>query len=259
MCTKMIVIDLDGTLIRSDKTISERTIQTLRRCQDEGIVVAIATARFWIGAEKYINLIKPDYEITTDGTMIHHVGARVYDYSFDVQTSNKLIYLIQEVNSDSEIITAIGKKVLWNSLHISESEKLHKAIFYDYKEPISEIANKIVSELPNKDIATNIAQKCNCRLISYRDENLYGFIPLEAGKIQAIESLANNLQISMDEIIAFGDDENDIDMLKKCGLGVAVANAINEVKMVADKQTFSNDEDGVAVFIEREILKEHYQ
>lgn len=57
----------------------------------------------------------------------------------------------------------------------------------------------------------------------------------------------------MDEIVAFGDDENDIDMLKSCGLGVAVSNAIPEVQLVADKLTLSNDEDGVAFFIEREI------
>ena len=60
--------------------------------------------------------------------------------------------------------------------------------------------------------------------------------------------------IAMENIAAFGDDVNDIPMLEACGLGVAVANAGEEVKTIADKVTLSNDEDGVAYYIEKEIL-----
>ena len=58
----------------------------------------------------------------------------------------------------------------------------------------------------------------------------------------------------MEEIAAFGDDENDIDMLKACGLGVAVSNALPDVVEAADQTTLSNEEDGVADFIERSVL-----
>ena len=74
MNVKMILTDLDGTLIRSDGSISERTKEILKSCQNRGIYVVIATARYWIGAERYIEEIQPDYEITTDGTLIHRHG-----------------------------------------------------------------------------------------------------------------------------------------------------------------------------------------
>ncbi|MDE5578108.1 MAG: HAD hydrolase family protein, partial [Oscillospiraceae bacterium] len=60
---KMILTDLDGTLLCSDDSISERTKFILKSCQERGIYVVIATARYWIGAERYIEEIQPDYEI----------------------------------------------------------------------------------------------------------------------------------------------------------------------------------------------------
>ena len=64
---KMILTDLDHTLLRSDGTVSEHTLDVLKKCREDGAKLAIATARYWIGAERYIDLLKPDYEITTDG------------------------------------------------------------------------------------------------------------------------------------------------------------------------------------------------
>ena len=63
-----------------------------------------------------------------------------------------------------------------------------------------------------------------------------------------------NIQIPLEQIIAFGDDFNDIGMLKLCGTGVAMKNAIPQVKEVADFETLSNNEDGVAKYIEENIL-----
>ena len=77
MNTKMILTDLDHTLLRSDGSVSEHTKRILKKCQDCGILVVIATARYWIGAERYIEEIRPDYEITTDGTLIHQRGKRI--------------------------------------------------------------------------------------------------------------------------------------------------------------------------------------
>lgn len=251
---KMLVIDLDGTLLHTDKTVSSKTLQVLQRCQNQNIYVVIATARFWIGAEKYINMIHPDYEITTDGTMIHCKNEMSYSSGLTIQTTNKLIELIREANADAEIITAIDKKVYWNSLHISESEKLYKAEYHDYRTPLSEAACKIVAELPDKQTAEEIARKCGCKLISYRDENIYSFISPDAGKIQAIRELGDKLHIRMDEIAAFGDDENDMDMLQVCGKGIAVENALESVKKMADEICDTNDKDGVAKWIDKNVL-----
>lgn len=92
------------------------------------------------------------------------------------------------------------------------------------------------------------------RLQSYRGENWYAFLPEMAGKVQAIRELAKILNISLNEIVAFGDDKNDMETLKMCGIGVAVDNAISDVKDIADSVTLSNDEDGVAEWLTKNVL-----
>ncbi len=253
MNIKMILTDLDHTLLRSDGSISDYTKQVLKKCQSCGILVVIATARYWIGAERYIEEIQPDYEITTDGTLIHQRGKQVYSCSVDTTDANQIIQDLIEQNSNTEITVAAGRQVFWNSHHISESEKLHKAVFNDYRKPLCCQINKIVAELSNSDIAEEIANKNHCRLQSYRGENWYAFLPEKSGKIQAILELAKSLNISLGDIVSFGDDINDIEMLQICGTGVAVSNAVTDVKAVADCVTLSNDEDGVASWIEKNI------
>lgn len=105
------------------------------------------------------------------------------------------------------------------------------------------------------ETAVKIADKYASRLQSYRGENWYAFLPEESGKTQAICELASLLRIPLSDIVSFGDDKNDVEMLQICGTGVAVSNAVSEAKAVADYVTLSNDEDGVADWIEKNILK----
>lgn len=254
MNIKMIVTDLDGTLLHANKELSQRTIQTLQKCQSRGIVTAIATARYWIGAENYIKALRPDYEITTDGTLIHRADKIIYGCGFDLTVTNRILQRILAVNRNAEITTAVGKKVYWNSPHIAESKRLYKAVYHDYQQSLPEAAYKIAANLPSRETAESIAGEAGCKVIAYRQENLYGFINRSAGKLPAIRSLCERLGIPLSETAAFGDDVNDVDMLKACGLGVAVANAIPSVQEAADEITLSNEKDGVADFIEREIL-----
>ncbi|MDE6743750.1 MAG: Cof-type HAD-IIB family hydrolase [Lachnospiraceae bacterium] len=257
MNAKMILTDLDHTLLRSDGGISEYTKQILKKCQSYGILIVMATARYWIGAERYIEEIQPDYEITTDGTLIHQRGKQIYSCCMDTIDANQIIQDLMKQNPNTEITVAAGRQVLWNSNHISESEKLHKAVFNDYKKPLCCPINKIVAELSDSNIALKIANKNRCRLQSYRGENWYAFLPEKSGKIQAIHELAKSLNISLSDIVSFGDDINDMEMLQICGTGVAVSNAVEDVKVVADCVALSNDEDGVADWIEKNILKDN--
>ena len=254
MKPKMILTDLDGTLLCSDGSISEHTKSVLKSCQNRGIYIVIATARYWIGAERYIEEIKPDYEITTDGTLIHRHGEEIYSCNLETEDTNRIIQDLLERDNRTEITVAAGRQVFWNSEHISESEKLHKAVYCDYRKPLSCKANKIVAELPDHETALEIANKNNCRLQSYRGEKWYAFLPETAGKVQAIRELARILNISLNEIVAFGDDKNDMEMLKMCGTGVAVDNAVAEVKDIADSVALSNDENGVAEWLAKNVL-----
>lgn len=251
---KLILTDLDHTLLRTDGTVSERTLDVLRKCREKGELFAIATARYWIGAERYIELLAPDYEITTDGTLIHSAEECIYSCEMSEAAANGIVAELLKAVPAAEITVAKGKTVYWNSRHIAESEKLHKAVYFGYDRPLGCGANKIVAELPHEDIARSIADKFDCRLQCYRGENWYGFLPRGAGKTAAIEALAGRCGIALGDIVSFGDDRNDMDMLKMCGTGVAVANAVREVLDIADEVTASNDEGGVALWLERNVL-----
>ena len=255
MMIRMILTDLDHTLLRQDGSISEKTLQILTSCRAKGIRFAIATARYWIGAERYIDLLNPDYEITTDGTLVHSHGQCIYSCALSVSQTNAVISSIAEAVPGAEITAACEKTVYWNNHHISESEKLHKAVYCDFSFPLDVQANKIVAELPDESVAREIAARTNSKLQCYRGEKWYAFMPAASGKTTAIKALAETSGISLEDTVAFGDDLNDIEMLKLCGTGIAVANAIPEVQESADEITFSNDEDGVAEWLADHCLK----
>ncbi len=246
---RLILTDLDHTLLRQDGSISEKTLRAIGECRKRGILFAVATARYWIGAERYIDQLEPDYEITTDGTLIHSRGQCIYSCAFSVPDTNRIVQQITKTVPGTEITVADGKTVYWNSRHISESAKLHKAVFCGYDTPLEVRANKIVAELPDEGTARRIADQVRCGLQCYRGEKWYAFMPAGAGKTEAIRALAEASGISPAEMVAFGDDRNDLEMLKICGKGVAVANAVPEVLEAADEVTLSNDEDGVAAWM----------
>jgi len=79
----------------------------------------------------------------------------------------------------------------------------------------------------------------------------------QATKTNGIRLLAEQYEISLEQIIAFGDDYNDIDMLQSCGKGIAVSNALVEVKNIADEICNSNDQDGVAKWLDENILRKY--
>lgn len=252
---RMILTDLDHTLLKQDGSISDRTLSVLAECRAKGVLFAIATARYWIGAERYIDLLKPDYEITTDGTLIHSQDRCIYSCELSVSDTNRIVRGIAQAVPGTEITVAHGKTVYWNSRHISESEKLHKAVYCDYAAPLEIRANKIVAELPEERIARRIAEEANCKLQCYRGERWYAFLPAGSGKTEAIRALSEASGIRLEDTVAFGDDLNDIDMLKMCGKGIAVANAIPEALEAADEITLSNDEDGVARWLAEHCRK----
>ena len=246
---KMILTDLDHTLLHHNGSISEETLGVLSECRKRGIRFAIATARYWIGAEKYIDILRPDYEITTDGTLIHAGGDCIYSCEFSKEETNLIVRRLLEEKPGAEITVAHGKTVYWNSLHIAESERLHKAVYNDYTSDPDVRANKIVAELPDDSIALKIAEETGCKLQCYRGEHWYSFLPAGSGKTAAICALSEMSGIGIKDIVAFGDDSNDIEMLRLCGTGVAVANAVPEALKAADEVTLTNDEDGVAKWL----------
>lgn len=250
----LILSDLDHTLLREDGSVSDYTLSVIERCREKGVKFAIATARYRIGAEKYIEMLSPDFEITTDGTLIHSGGGCIYSARMSAEQTNMIIGSIMEACPGAEITVADEAVVYWNSHNIAASEKLHKAVYCDYSGYLDVRANKIVAELPDEAVARGIAEKACCCLQCYRGERWYAFLPEGSGKTAAIKALSQASGIPLEDMAAFGDDSNDIEMLRLCGVGVAVANAVPEAIEAADEVTLSNEDDGVAAWVEEHIL-----
>jgi len=115
-------------------------------------------------------------------------------------------------------------------------------------------AEKIMLQIPI-GLAKEIAKEYPDTLLTpYSGEDWVQYSCKDATKWGAVAAVAGHLGIDASEIAAFGDDFNDAEMIEKCGIGVAMGNAIDEVKAVADYITVSNDEDGVAVWLEENVL-----
>jgi hydroxymethylpyrimidine pyrophosphatase-like HAD family hydrolase len=96
----------------------------------------------------------------------------------------------------------------------------------------------------------------DCKLLHFSPSSRLIFVHKDAGKLATLKVIAEMEHISLAEIAAFGDDYPDMEMLKECGIGVAMGNGLDEVKAIADHVCQSNDDDGVAKWIEENILEE---
>lgn len=244
---KAIILDLDGTLLRSDKSISERTQKALQECKKQGIIVAVATARFWFKAEQFLKVIEPDYALLADGTQIYQGEEMIHGFLLDGLQSAGIINELRKTREDAEFVVSVGKMLLCSSKGIDENWRQT----WDFKEIPREPVYKIAAVMDSREEAEKLAEKYDCRMYAYRGESLYSFSGKAAGKYQAVLALGNILGIDAKDMIAFGDDENDYEILKHCGRGIAVANAIPSVKEIANEITESNDDDGVAKYLER--------
>ena len=215
----LILSDLDGTLFRNDKSISDFTKQTIAQAQKQGVLFGISTARAGVNAVKFLDGINPDIMISNGGGLVTFRGAKIYSCEFSVEEIRTLIDATFEICGKNAIISVDNEKGLYSN---SKEELGDKFWTYNDFSDFHETCMKMCIETLDKE--------------------------------KAIDALCKHLELSPLQIAAFGDDFNDIGMLKLCGKGIAMNNAIDEVKAIADKICLSNEEDGVAKYI-AEMLK----
>jgi Cof subfamily protein (haloacid dehalogenase superfamily) len=253
---KMIIMDLDGTLLNDEKNVSDYTLSILKKCKDMKIKLALATARAEKSAERCVKMVKPDIMILNGGALaINSNGNVIYKRLLSIKTSDGIIN--ECVNyKDIGFITVETD----NDYYVSYKNKAYHpdyihGKYYDFSKPLSQEAYKITAEAPNKETVTRIGGKYNeCNVINFSGGNLHRFAHKEAEKMLAIEAVSAYENISIDDIAAFGDDYNDIEMIKGCGIGIAMENGVIEIKNVAKYICKSNNEDGAGKWIKENLL-----
>ncbi|MCR4940184.1 MAG: Cof-type HAD-IIB family hydrolase [Treponemataceae bacterium] len=252
---KLILCDLDGTLLRSDKTISARSISVLNECRAKGILVGFSTSRGKSNIKAYEKQIIPDILICNGGGSILYKGQQIFSSAFSLEETRAMLAKAYEVCGDNaEITLDLLDKIYWNRRHDKSTDYDFGALYDDFRD-FKERAFKICVQTEDVEKARLIGESVpGCDMLPFSDIPWYKYSPSDSTKEKAIEFLCGHIGISTGQIVAFGDDHNDIGMLKMCGKGVAMKNAIPEVKAAAAFETLSNDEDGVAAFLERELL-----
>ena len=254
---KLLLFDLDGTLLQSDKTISQRTLSVLRKCRQEGILIGVSTSRSEQNSLVYLNELMPDILISSGGALVKYGTEYIYKAEFSVAETNAMIDLARSVcGNDCEITIDTIDAHYWN--YKIDPKKLDQSwgdsTYTDFSD-FAECALKICVEIFEQDKANELAERLSdCDCIRFSDGYWYKFTKKNVTKENAIMKITEVCGFGTESIIAFGDDFADIGMLELCGLGVAMGNAIEEIKEKADIVIGSNDEDGIAVFLENEMI-----
>jgi Cof subfamily protein (haloacid dehalogenase superfamily) len=249
---KLILTDLDETLLHTDKTISEYSTDTLKRCQHKGILVGFCTSRGITSIGRYIKQIAPDVVICNGGACIYYQGELIHTAAFSIEETRTMLKKVYEVcGKDCEITVDTLDKLYWNRDKNKSEQFSNNAIYDDFLD-FTKPAMKFCVQTSDAQKAKLIANAVpSCDYLPFSDVPWYKFSSGTATKEHSIKVLSEKLNISLNEIISFGDDFNDMGMLKLCGKGIAMQNAIPQVKEIADEITLSNNEDGVARYLEK--------
>lgn len=267
---KLITIDLDGTLLDNEKKISEKNKLAIKRCHDNDIKVVLATGRPINGVMRYLKELgltsKNDYVICYNGAK-----------TFNVLTNE----IVLSSTIDGKIVKELYQKskelgVDFHAFRFNEELITPKANPYtDVEATINKIEYHLFdfNNIKDDDLflkAMMVSCDENITRIIPINEKIYGnnysivrsskifleFLNKNTDKGQALEGLAKYLNINIKDTMAIGDAGNDIPMIKKAGIGVAMENSFIEVKECADYITTSNLNAGVANAINKFVFGE---
>jgi HAD superfamily hydrolase (TIGR01484 family) len=241
---KLIALDMDGTLLNEDKKISAENQEAIRQATEEGKIVIMSTGRGAVSAMPYIK------ELGLSTPLVVVNGSEVWESPdkllkrtlLPTETVRKLhalaleqdswwwAYSVEGVfNRESEAMDIDGQEWLKFGFYTENQEKLRRI-------------RDIVEGWGSLEITNS--HPFNLELN-----------PLGISKASGVETVCQLLDIRMSEVIAMGDSENDITMIREAGLGVAMGNAQDEVKRIADITTVTNDEHAVAKIIRTYMLQ----
>lgn len=247
---KAIITDLDRTLLRTDKSISEYTVHMLKKCRERGLLIMAASARPMRAIHEYNDLIGFDAITSLNGAIIYLPDNKM-EFGIRPESGEKIL---SDILLYPDVFLSIETSA---ALYSNRNFPLWRPVLYDNfpKLPENTVLYKILASSENKQLYEGIESILTGDVYHTIAENeLIQVMSNNATKWNGINHMLSHFNISPGDAIYFGDDNDDIEPIKNCGLGIAVSNAILSVLDVADRIIDSNDMDGVAKFIEGNIL-----
>lgn len=277
MAIKAIVMDVDGTLTTGDKDISKRTKEVLLRAQRDGILLVLASGRPTTGLTELGKKLKmheneglfvsfngakvidvPTMETLFDQPMLVEDGKAVLEHlkQFDVKPmidKENYLYVNDVFDNiimwDGEPFNVVEYESRGGNFLLCEHDDL--AEFVDY--PLSKILVAGDPEYLREHCDAMQAPFAGTLNAMFTGPFYFEYTAKDIDKAKALDTVLRARGIKPEEVISFGDGHNDMSIIEYAGIGVAMANAVDDLKDAADEVTLSNEEDGIAVSLEKHL------
>lgn len=262
----LIALDLDGTLLTDDKQISMRNRETLKKAIDEGHIVVIATGRPHRASIDYYHTLALDTPMVNfNGALIHHPADDKWDVLHNpmpVRTAHRIVEACYGLNVHN-ILAEVMDNVYMDRYDEKIMEIFQTTRQDDSPITIGSLKNKLQTDPtsllihPKEDNINSLRQHLDdfhAEVIEHRKWgapwNIIEIVKKGLNKAVGLQKIAHYYHIPDERIIAFGDEDNDLEMIDYAGVGVAMDNAIDELKYVAKHVTDTNENDGISIFLD---------
>lgn len=259
---------MDGTLLTSEKQVTDRTFETIQNAVKKGSVIVPVTGRPLSGIpQSILNCKEIEYIITSNGAVTYDLreGRIVENKCLPFAVCNQIYHRLYGMASVFEVFTGgvayEDERSLQNLLN-----RYHRTSYTEYIKRSRKVVNSVKEVIESAEIDEIAVMFDQSDAVSHlmqemKDmgtfqivetaQNEFEIYDNAAGKGNAVIRLANRLHFSEREIVAIGDSNNDLDMMDKAEISIAMGNALDNVKKAADIVTSDNDHDGVAEAIRR--------
>jgi hypothetical protein len=256
----LVATDLDGTLLRSDDTVSERSQAALARAVAAGAAHIVVTGRAAPWARPVLDSIGyTGIAVCGQGAQVYDAGAHKLITSVTLDRQLAGIALAKVEAETGPVAVAASRDGVDGDVVFGPGYRINEGLpavrVADHTELFSAPLNKLYIQHPEltDDQLAEVARQSAGNLVgvTMAGEGIVELLPLGLSKATGLSLAARRLGVTKERTIAFGDMPNDVPMFGWAGYGVAMANAHPELKALADETTLSHDEDGVAVVLER--------
>lgn len=260
---KLIAMDMDGTLLNSQKEVSQRSKEYLKKASDMGLKLVVCTGRIFTSAKTFARIIGTKAPIVaSNGAYIREkdVDRVIFEKHLKTEDLGKIINITKKYGLFPQLFTfdtIFSEKLIHSSLNYKlwneknqEDERVNIVITEDLFSVVknTKILKVVVYDdniLRLNHIREEIKKETKVSIFSSIINNIE-IMADGVSKGNAVKFIAEYFKIKPEEVICIGDNENDISMIKYAGLGVAMGNAEEKVKEIANYITDTNDNDGVA-------------
>lgn len=270
MSKKLLFFDIDGTLIAFDGTFPESAKTALKKAQENGHEIFLCSGRNRCQIDKLLSDFGFDGMVTSAGANVEYHGKVIFDHFMATEDYKKLVsyfekhqmaYMVQ--CSDKIVMTVSSRDRIRESFRMYRKRIVGDEVFPsqvlddDYegfatKYPNAEKACYFMSDTPVSKIASDLSHMFDVTKMSYNDGTDKNGEITQKGITKAVgmEKMAEYLGLTRDDVIAFGDGQNDFEMMEYAGYAVAMGNAIDALKQRADYITTDVKDDGISHALE---------